>query len=382
MNILAGLYLYSKRLAPDCPNFMDRKNQRFRDLTGALQVRYRELRKEGIGTVVKHAPVVTGEEEDALWKSNVLNDGTPLGLQRAVFIYVGKCFCLRGGVEQRNLKLSQIVRSSEPDCYTYVENGSKNNNGTNPKQANKIVPVYALTELRPRCLVYLLDKYFERLPPRAFELYIFYLRPKKTFEPDGVWYDCVHVGKEKLRMYMENMCKEAGVQEKKTNHSLRATGATALFNAGVPEKLIRDVTGHHSKALELYERPSISQQQSVSRVLVHGEPFRKENFNPQPSSCHQPNSCSFSRNVVNPNVFGSLFSGLSNCNITFSPQNLVVNVGTSVSSDPVSNVLDGISLEQFLEYIFFVLCVRLYDLILYLMFWMVFHWKSRLFCIM
>ena len=130
--------------------------------------------------------VVTAEE-DALWKSNVLNDGTPLGLQRTVFFNVGKCFCLRGGVEQRNLKLSQIVRSSEPDCYTYIENGSKNNSGANPKQANKVVPVYALTELRPRCLVYLLDKYFERPPPKAFELDIFYLQPKKRFKPDGVW---------------------------------------------------------------------------------------------------------------------------------------------------------------------------------------------------
>ena len=72
--------------------------------------------------------------------------------------------------------------------------------------------------------MYLLDKYFERLPSKAFELDMFYLRPKKKFEPDGVWY--VPVGKDKLRTYMENMCKEAGIREKKTNHSLRATGAT------------------------------------------------------------------------------------------------------------------------------------------------------------
>ena len=120
-------------------------------------------------------------------KSNFLNDGTPLGLQRTVFFNVGKCFCLRGRVEQRNLKLSQIVRSSEPDCYTYVESGSKNNSGANPKQANKVVPAYALTELHPRCIVYLLDKYFERPPPKAFELDIFYLRQNKGFKPDGVW---------------------------------------------------------------------------------------------------------------------------------------------------------------------------------------------------
>ena len=184
------------------------------------------------------------------------------------------------------MRLSQFVPSSQPDCYTYVENGSKNNCGTNPKQANKVVPVYGVSESRPRCLRYLLDKYFERLPPKAYELNVFYLHPKKKFEPNSPWYDCVPVGKERLRMYMENMCKEAGIQ-KKTNHSLRATGATALFNAGVPEKLIRDVTGHRSKALELYQRPSVKQKQSVSRVLMQGEQFEKENSNPQPSSCHK-----------------------------------------------------------------------------------------------
>ena len=61
---------------------------------------------------------------------------------------------------------------------------------------------------------------------------------------------------------------------------------------------------------------------------MKGERFGKENSNPQPSSCHQQSSSGFSRNVVNPNVFGSLFSGLSNGNITLSFQNLVVNIGT------------------------------------------------------
>ena len=205
-NILAGLYRYSKGLVPNCPNFMDRKNNRFRDITGALQVRYRELLKEGVGTVVKHAPVVTAEEKDALWKTNVIGEGSTLSLQRAVFFYVGKCFCLCGGEEQRNLKLSQLVRSFEPDCFTYVENGS------NPKQVNKVVPVYAVSESQPRCLVYLLDKYLERLPSKAFELDVFYLRPNTKFEESGPWYVCAPVGKEKIRKYMENMCKEAGIQ--------------------------------------------------------------------------------------------------------------------------------------------------------------------------
>ena len=56
------------------------------------------------------------------------------------------------------------------------------------------------------------------------------------------WYECAAVGKAK-----------------------RATGASALFNAGVPERLIRDVTGHKLNALHLYERPT--EQQKKNRFL-------------------------------------------------------------------------------------------------------------------
>ena len=53
---------------------------------------------------------------------------------------------------------------------------------------------------------------------------------------EGPWYQCSPVGKEKLRKYLAMMCEDAGITERKTNHSLRATGTTALFSAGVPEK--------------------------------------------------------------------------------------------------------------------------------------------------
>ena len=66
---------------------------------------------------------------------------------------------------------------------------------------------------------------------------------------------------------MQVMCRQAGITEKKTNCSLRATGET---NAGVSEKLIRDITGHHSNALQVYERPSLEQRQAVSKILVQG----------------------------------------------------------------------------------------------------------------
>ena len=209
---------------------MDRRDATFRNLNGTLQVKFWELREKGVGAVVKHAPAVRLDEENALRESKTIRDHSPLALQRAVFYYVGKTFCLWGGREQRDLKISQFVHSSEPDCYTYVENGSKNQSGSNPKQANKVVPVYACPESRPCCLVYLLDTYLQRLPHNAFEKDVFYLHPKKAvIGPDSPWYDSVPVGRKKLQTYLETMCKDAGIAEKKTNYSLQATGCISTF---------------------------------------------------------------------------------------------------------------------------------------------------------
>ncbi len=73
------------------------------------------------------------------------------------------------------------------------------------------------------------------------------------------------------------MCSKAGI-EKKTNHSLRATGATRMFEAGVPEKLIRQRTGHRSlDALRIYERSSIEQQRAVLQIVSATENFIFEN---------------------------------------------------------------------------------------------------------
>ena len=144
----------------------------------------------------------------------MIGNHNPLAILRAVFHYVGKTFYLRGGEEQRNLKRSQFVRSYDPDCYTYIVKGSKNSSGINTKEANKIVPVFACLEAKPRCLVYLLDTYFEKCPPKAAEMDVFYLHPKKSSSV-SVWYDCVPVGRDTLKKFTEKMCLEAGISEKK-----------------------------------------------------------------------------------------------------------------------------------------------------------------------
>ena len=52
-----------------------------------------------------------------------------------------------------------------------------------------------------------------------------------------------------------------------TNHSLRASAATRLFNEGVDEQLICEQTGHRSSAVRAYKRTSLDQKEKVSDIV-------------------------------------------------------------------------------------------------------------------
>ena len=85
-------------------------------------------------------------------------------------------------------------------------------------------------------------------------------KPKAPSDDSSPWYEAVRVGKNKLGSMVKDMCIDAGIPPR-TNHSLRATGATALFQSNVPEQIIQKTTGHRSlDGLRMYERVSTKQQ--------------------------------------------------------------------------------------------------------------------------
>ena len=45
---------------------------------------------------------------------------------------------------------------------------------------------------------------------------------------------------------MAKMSELAGLSNQNTNHSLRATAYTKMYNAGIPEKIIAHFSGHRS----------------------------------------------------------------------------------------------------------------------------------------
>ena len=85
-----------------------------------------------------------------------------------LFFTVGKMFCLRGGVEHRVLKLSQLKRMDSPNRYIYYENVSKNHNGSFKQLhvKSKVVPLFACPEAGDWCPVKILIH--QQTPTRCY----------------------------------------------------------------------------------------------------------------------------------------------------------------------------------------------------------------------
>ncbi len=65
------------------------------------------------------------------------------------------------------------------------------------------------------------------------------------------------------------MCKEAGIEGRKTGHSGKVTCATTLYRQDFSDQLIKERTGHHSlEALHKYKRTGPDQQYKVSMALL------------------------------------------------------------------------------------------------------------------
>ena len=85
---------------------------------------------------------------------------------------------------------------------------------------------------------------------------------------EDVWYSCNSMGHNTLASTVPGILKEAGIAGYFTNHSLRATSATRLFDAGVDEQLIMAHTGHCSSAgVRSYKRISKQLCEKTSEIF-------------------------------------------------------------------------------------------------------------------
>ena len=114
------------------------------------------------------------------------------------FFYIGKCLCLWGGEEHRNLTRSQFINL--PDGFKFVEHGSKTFQGgfNQLHLPSKSVTIYRDENAGPRCLYTLLTLYLKRLPSDNEKTKnIIYLKPLAS-HPTKPWFANILIEKNKL----------------------------------------------------------------------------------------------------------------------------------------------------------------------------------------
>ena len=247
----------------------------------------------GIGINISQAQVITFSQEDQIWMSGQLGFDHPVQLLNTVVFTLGMALALRAGKEHRALRgmgfNSQIKWKMDRNgqrYFTYTEDiGLKTNKGglKHRKVQPKVVDVYAISDTR-RCPVRILYKYFCRMPINR-KCSALYLRPIPTYTGGDRWFYDAPVGVNKLQSIVKTVCRNAGLEGKYTNHSLRSTAATRMYHNACDEQMIQEVTGHRSLAVRQYKRTSNAQKKYAGSCIFRDYRKYDEDQDPPSQSC-------------------------------------------------------------------------------------------------
>ena len=242
----------------------------FTDFKRSLDAEMKRLQAKGLGSTKRQAEVLTVDDEDKLWKEGLLGDKTPQQLLDTMIFYNGLFFALRSGREHRQLRqhpcqIQLVEKEGERSYLKYTEDTSKNRPGgiKGRKMKPKEVVHHSNVDDPERCFIRLFKKYIDHCPNAD----AFYLQPA-THPTEKMWYTTKPLGHNSLTKTISRLCKSANIDGFKTNHSLRATAATRLYESGVDEQLIMERTGHRSlEGVRNYKRTTSHQREVLSDLL-------------------------------------------------------------------------------------------------------------------
>jgi hypothetical protein len=208
-----------------------------------------------------------------LWEKGILGTGDPKTLLRTIFYVVGLNFALRGGEEHRSLRhgdnsqIQLVTLSSGDTVLRYNQGHAKCNQGglKDYNKPRKAVDAFPCEDKR-RCPVEIYQAYLDHCPKPLNALPGFYLHPLPN-PVDNIWYGRMPVGRHKLTDMVKSICELGGFTGYRTNHSLRSTAATRLYDAQMDEQLISEVTGHRSVAVRSYKRTGEAQKRKISSIV-------------------------------------------------------------------------------------------------------------------
>lgn len=242
----------------------------------ALKAKKISLKKKGLGCLGSAAEKIEKEEEEKLISSGQLGDSTPKSLQFTLFYFFSKAFGLRGRQEHRLLKLGDLALRKTADDIEFIEmleRNSKTMDGSKKNDHRSVTPkLFAPSNTHCQLDPIKLFKLFLSKRPAEANLpdSPFYLTciPEARIK-NNIWYYKTPMGVNTLGSLLKTACNAAGIEGKKTNHSLRKSTVAELSNAGVPPHKIIKITGHkNTSSLQHYDNQiDTNEHREISSIL-------------------------------------------------------------------------------------------------------------------
>ena len=178
LHLCSGLLRYIRwNGKPELDIFKDAVFVRFRT---TLDAEMKRLQSQGIGSQKKQAEIITADEEDLLWKEQILGDHSPKSLLDTIIFYNGLYFALRSGNEHKQLRVRpcqiEVIEPLSGSAYLkYTEDVSKNHPGglKGRRTGSKTVVHHANTENPQKCFLRLFKMYVSLCPADAPPVFIY-----------------------------------------------------------------------------------------------------------------------------------------------------------------------------------------------------------------
>ena len=208
----------------------------------------------------------------------------PRRLQQAVWFALAFNLGCRGREIYRQLKKDSLLFATDDqgrDFFTIEQSVvEKNHNGgpSRDQQWSNTTRVYDC-DLGAHRLLDLMRLYLSKLHPDCE--WLFQQCKMRVSISDEIWYKKEPLGVNSLGKMMQMISAAAGLSQSYTNHCVRATTITLLFNAGVTAQHIQARTGHRTtEGLQPYIGQQTAQQRRLEAQIL-GSALRGTNTDPQ-----------------------------------------------------------------------------------------------------
>ena len=166
--------------------------------------------------------------------------------------------------------LQTVYDAEGQPAIKYKERVTKTRKGDTDESRHYPPRMFVDSQHPERCPILLMEAFRAKRPAAMLKdsapFYLVVNSP--AWERGGAWYRSSAMGKNTIGAMMKSMCTAAGIEGRKTNHSVRKTSLTNLMHSDTPPTFVQKLSGHKNvNSLQNYVSPSQRQQKEMAGIL-------------------------------------------------------------------------------------------------------------------